>query len=98
MLKRILTGLCLLGGCLSVGAIDVNQASEADLDGIKGIGPSLSGQILIERKNGDFRSWQDLMKRLKGVGKTNAVKFSAQGLTVGSASFEPSAAAPSTEK
>lgn len=63
--------------------VDVNQADQAALDGIKGIGPTTSKAILEERKKGgNFKDWADLQTRVKGVGEKSADKFSQAGLTV----------------
>lgn len=101
MLKKILTVLVMMYAAIAFAAVDVNKATSAELDGIKGIGPSLSAKILKEKaKAGDFKDWNDLVTRVNGVGKKNAVKFSAAGLTVGGASYAgaPTAAAKKTEK
>jgi competence protein ComEA len=79
-------------------AVDVNKANAAELDSIKGIGPAMSGKILDERKKGNFKDWNDLIGRVKGVGQGNAAKFSAQGLTVGDVSYPNAAAAPAASK
>jgi competence protein ComEA len=63
-------------------AIDVNKATQAELEAIKGIGPSLSTSIVSERKKSEFKDWSDLMGRVKGVGERSAAKFSDAGLTV----------------
>ncbi len=75
-------------------AVDINKASQAELESIKGIGPAMSERILDERKKGDFKSWDDFVVRVKGVGPGNAAKFSAAGLTVGGSAF--AAPAPKT--
>jgi len=64
MLKKILALTALLFSLSSFAAVDVNKASAAELDGIKGIGPSLSGKILKERNKGSFKDWPDLMHRV----------------------------------
>lgn len=87
-LKLLLATVALSVGGLSFSATDVNQASVADLDAIKGIGPGLSSKILNEREKGQFKDWSDFMRRVKGIGASNAVKFSNQGLTVNSVGFE----------
>jgi competence protein ComEA len=92
MLKKILTTTALLFSLSSFAAVDVNKASAAELDGIKGIGPSLSGKILKERNKGNFKDWPDLMHRVSGMGEKSSAKFSAQGLTVNGAGFQGSAA------
>lgn len=87
MLKKLLAILALLYAAASFAAVDVNQASAADLDGIKGIGPALSTRILEARKQGSFKDWHDLLARVKGIGQGNAAKYSAGGLTVNGEPF-----------
>ncbi len=91
MLKKILALVALFYAAACFAAVDVNKASAADLDGIKGVGPAISTKILDERKKGNFKDWNDLITRVKGVGDKNAVKFSAEGMTVDGASFKGSA-------
>ena len=74
-------------------AVDANQASRADLETVKGIGPGLSGKIVDARKTSNFKDWSDLVDRVGGIGPGNAAKFSQAGLTVGGASFDDKAAA-----
>ena len=50
MLKKILTVFTLLYAAATFAAIDANQASAAELDSIKGIGPGLSGKIMDVRQ------------------------------------------------
>ena len=54
----------------------------------------MSSRILDERKKGEFKSWSDLSKRVKGIGNKTAAKFSAEGMTVNGESFKPAADAP----
>ncbi|MES2889532.1 MAG: helix-hairpin-helix domain-containing protein [Pseudomonadota bacterium] len=68
-------------------SVDVNKASQSELEGVKGIGPGMSVKILAERKKGHFRDWNDLVDRIPGVGPGNAAKFSTQGLTVNGAGY-----------
>ena len=88
MLKKILTTTALLFSLSSFAAVDVNKANAAELDGIKGIGPSLSGKILKERNKGNFKDWPDLMHRVSGMGEKSSAKFSAQGLTVNGTGYQ----------
>ena len=94
MFKKILALALMLFAAACFAAVDANKGTAAELDGIKGIGPSLSGKILDERKKSNFKDWQDFISRVKGMGDTNAAKFSAEGLTVNGAPFKPAAAAP----
>ena len=83
MLKKLpvfLAFLCIASVC---AAVDVNQASEAELDAIKGVGPATTRMIMAEREKAAFTSWNDFIKRVKGMGPKNAINYSAQGLTVG---------------
>ena len=97
MLKKILAFMVMLYAAVAFAAVDVNKASAADLDGIKGIGPAISGRIIDERKKGNFKDWGDFIERIKGVGEGNAAKFSAEGLTVGGSAYKSAAAAPAVK-
>ncbi len=97
MFKQILISMALLCASTAFATVDVNQASVAELDGIKGIGPGLSGKIIEERKQGAFKDWNDLIQRVRGVGEANAGKFSAEGMTVNCRGFKASAAAAPTQ-
>ena len=70
-------------------ALDINQANEADLDSLKGMGPSLSAKVLKARTEAPFKSWTDFMQRVSGVGRSKAQQFSDQGLTVNGQTLKP---------
>ncbi len=82
MLHKILLTALMFYTSLTWAGVDVNQADVAALDSIRGIGPSLSRKILLERELGNFKNWPDLMARIPGIKDKTATKFSAQGLTV----------------
>ena len=63
-------------------ALEVNTANEAELDSIKGLGPSSTARILKAREQGPFKDWADLMQRVKGIKTSSAAKLSDAGLTV----------------
>lgn len=89
-LALLLTGSCAL-------AIEINHASEADLDGLKGIGPALSARILQARDQvGPFANWSDLMRRVKGIGTRSARQLSEAGLTVNGEPYAPPPPRPAT--
>ncbi|GAB4399775.1 MAG: hypothetical protein OHK0048_13930 [Rhodoferax sp.] len=96
MLKKILAFMAMLYAAACFAAVDVNKASAADLDGIKGIGPAIAQRILDERKKGNFKNWDDFISRVKGVGELTAGKMSAEGLTINGESFK--GAAPAAKK
>jgi len=93
MLKKMLAIIMALFAVAAFAAVDVNKASQADLETIKGIGPGVSGKILDERKKGAFKDWPDFIERVKGVGEGNAAKFSAEGLTINGGAFKGAAVA-----
>ena len=92
MFKKVLTLLLALAATVAMAAVDVNTASEADLDSIKGIGPGTSSKMLEARKAGKFKDWADLITRVPGIGDKRAAKLSNEGLTVNGAKYQPTAA------
>ncbi len=84
MLKQLFAAafIFIVGIGAVMAQVDVNQADQVGLDGIRGIGPTKSKQILEERKKGPFKDWNDLESRVKGIGGKSAAKLSSAGLTV----------------
>jgi len=77
------TALLLLLGLLApASALEVNLATEAELDGLRGLGPAFTRRVLSERDIRPFSDWSDLMRRISGMGRLTAQRLSAQGLTV----------------
>lgn len=98
MLKKIITLVVTLSAALCfAAALDINKASEAELDSIKGIGPATSGKILAERKKASFKDWADFITRVQGIGAVKAARFSAEGVTVNGLPFKASAAGKAPE-
>jgi competence protein ComEA len=87
MMKKIVAVAAMLFALAASAAVDVNKATDAELDGIKGVGPALSKRIIEARTRGDFKDWADFMARVKGVKEKSATKLSAEGLTVNGQSF-----------
>ena len=50
MFKKILASSLALFAAISFAAVDINKATVADIDSIKGIGPATSAKMLDERK------------------------------------------------
>ena len=85
--KKLLPALAALMLALPALATEVNRASQAELERIKGIGPSLSDKILDERAKGEFKDWDDLMARVKGLGARSSHRLSDAGLTVNGSAY-----------
>jgi competence protein ComEA len=90
MFKKLFAFLAAMSLVAAFASVDVNKGTEADLDSIKGIGPATSKQIMAERKKAEFKNWDDLISRVKGLGDKTAAKLSEGGLTVGGASYKSS--------
>ncbi len=85
-MKRILSliGLTLASINLAFAAVNINTATPADLDGVKGIGPSKAQAIVDYRtKNGPFKSLDDL-KNVKGFGDKSIAKLKGELSIAGS--------------
>ena len=92
MLKKILAVLAMLYAAASFAAVDVNKATAAELDAVKGIGPATSKTIVDERKkHGDFKNWEDFISRTKGIGESKASSLSKEGLTVNGTAYSKAA-------
>jgi competence protein ComEA len=83
----LLSSVIALMCCNTALALDINQANEAELDSVKGMGPALSAKALKARAQGPFKDWQDLMQRVSGIRQNKAKQFSEQGLTVDGQAF-----------
>jgi competence protein ComEA len=81
-------GLLLLMLCQQCAALELNQAGEAELDGLRGIGPPFTRRLLAAREKGLFTDWQDLRARVKGMGPKLSQSLSDQGLTVNGEKFQ----------
>ncbi len=93
MFKKLLAFVAAMYVAVSFAAVEVNSATTAELDAIKGIGPVKSALIVSERKKAPFKDWNDFVTRVKGVGTDSAAKFSADGMTVNGTSYKASAKA-----
>ena len=95
MLKQWITAaaLCVFG-LVHAAAIDVNKATPAELQQVKGIGEATSSRIVEQRKSAPFKNWDDFIGRVNGIGPKNAAKLSSQGLTINGQAYPTAAAAP----
>ena len=100
MIKKLVFAVAALVASTGIAfaQVDVNKADAAALDGIKGVGPSMSKMILDERAKGEFKDWSDLQTRVKGLGDKKAAKLSQSGLVVNGKAKEGAAAKPAAAK
>lgn len=82
MFKTLIATLLAFAATIAFAATDINQATQAELEAVKGIGPAVAGKMLDERKKAPFKDWQDLMARVSGIKDAKAGKLSQAGLTV----------------
>jgi competence protein ComEA len=69
---------------VAMAAVNLNTASKADLDSVKGIGPKKAEAIVeYRKKNGSFKTVDDL-KNVPGFGEKSVATMRAE-LTVGGA-------------
>lgn len=87
MFKTLIATLLTFAAAAVLAATDINQATQADLEAVKGIGPAVAGKMLDERKKAPFKDWQDLMARVSGIKDAKAGKLSQAGLTVNGKAF-----------
>lgn len=78
--------LALLSASIFAGT-EANLATEAELDNVKGLGPSSTARIMKARTQAPFTDWPDFLKRVKGFKPTKAEALSNAGLTVNGAPY-----------
>lgn len=94
MIRHLIAAFIAALALNAFAAVDANQASRADLETVKGIGPGLSAKIVQARKAGSFKGWGDLVERVSGIGAGNAARLSQAGLTVEGAAYNTTVTAP----
>lgn len=89
MFRSLFAALLLTLSLGAFAAVDVNKATQAELEALPGVGTALAGRVLAERQKSPFKDWADLIQRVRGLGEGNAAKLSQGGLTVGTAAYKP---------
>ena len=70
-------------GLVYASPINVNTATQTELESIKGIGPAKAKTIIAERLDGGhFQDAHDLQKRVRGIGMKSVEKIVDNGLTI----------------
>ena len=85
LIKAIAMATVLSTSSISAYAspINVNTASQSELESIKGIGPAKAKTIIAERLDGGhFQDANDLQKRVRGIGMKSVEKMVDNGLTI----------------
>jgi competence protein ComEA len=84
LLKSLVFSVLLAVSGLAVATpINVNTATQSELESIKGIGPSKAKTIIAERLDGGhFQDANDLQKRVRGIGMKSVEKMVDNGLTI----------------
>ena len=78
-----LTVLASSSGAAYASPINVNTATQTELESIKGIGPAKAKTIIAERLDGGhFQDANDLQKRVRGIGMKSVEKMVDNGLTI----------------
>lgn len=92
-IKALLLSAWGIWSAVAMAAVDANTANAADLDSVKGIGPSTSNRIMDARKTAPFKDWADFVERVPGIGPGNAAKLSDNGLTINGQTYKGAASA-----
>jgi competence protein ComEA len=84
LLKSLVFSVFLAtAGFAAASPINVNTATQSELESIKGIGPSKAKTIIAERLDGGhFQDANDLQKRVRGIGMKSVEKMVDNGLTI----------------
>lgn len=80
MLKKVLASIATIAASVSVAmaAVNINTATQAELEGLPGVGPTKAKAIIEYRtKNGNFKVVEDI-KSVKGFGEKTFGKLKAE--------------------
>ena len=90
MKKMVNVLLMVVAGLMALpafAAVDINTATQSELEAIKGLGPTKAQSIIAYREaNGNFKNVEDLDK-VKGFGKASIEKIKGD-LSVGADSVK----------
>jgi competence protein ComEA len=84
LLKSLVFSVLVAVSALAAASpVNVNTATQSELESIKGIGPSKAKTIIAERLDGGhFQDANDLQKRVRGIGMKSVEKMVDNGLTI----------------
>jgi competence protein ComEA len=104
--KRSMIGMMALALALPLSAslanaapVNVNTASQTELESIRGLGPSKAKAIIAEReKGGAFYDSYDLQSRVRGIGERSVSKLMENGLKIeGQSGYRETKSGPRSE-
>jgi competence protein ComEA len=79
----VFSALVAISALAAASPVNVNTATQSELESIKGIGPSKAKTIIAERLDGGhFQDANDLQKRVRGIGMKSVEKMVDNGLTI----------------
>ena len=85
-MNKLIKVALVLGGLMGLpafAAVNINTATESDLEAVKGVGPAKAKAIIAYREaHGNFKSLDEL-DNVKGFGKARVEKLKGE-LSVGS--------------
>jgi competence protein ComEA len=85
-MNRLYKAVLVVAGLMALpafAAVNLNTATQSELEAVKGLGPAKAKAIIEYREaNGNFKNLEDLDK-VKGFGKSSIEKLKEE-LTVGS--------------
>ncbi len=65
-----------------IAAHDLNQATRAEIEAVRGVGVELTERLLQARAQGHFRDWAELRSRVKGVSRRALQGFAEAGFQI----------------
>lgn len=84
-MKKLMTSMLVAAGLFAfpaLAAVNINTATQSELEAVKGLGPSKAKAIITYREaNGDFKTLDEL-DNVKGFGKASIDKLKDE-LSVG---------------
>ena len=83
-IRGVVLGALLVAGVLPLAAysLEINEATRAQIEQLDGVGVTMADRMLEERARQPFAGWDDLRKRVKGLGPRRIEQWQAQGVTV----------------
>jgi competence protein ComEA len=67
---------------VSTTRMDLNQATRAEIEAVRGVGVELTQRLLAAREEEPFQDWGEARKRVKGLGKRALAGFAEAGFHI----------------